>query len=55
MIYVAIFELMTEAVEQCGGVRACLIGFVAFIIMALSQDHVKGLFDVMPPSMVAEL
>jgi hypothetical protein len=46
MIYVAIFELMAEAVEQCGLGRSACIAALAFCAMTASQDHMKGiLFD----------
>lgn len=41
MIYVAIFELMAEAVEQCGTVRTGVTASIAFLLMTLSQDHMK--------------
>lgn len=46
MIYVAIFELMAEAVEQCGPVRTGVIATAAFFLMSASQEQMKGsIFD----------
>ena len=42
MIYVAIFELMAEAVDQCGGLRTGVTATLAFLLMAFSQEHMKG-------------
>lgn len=46
MIYVAVFELMTEAVEQCGTLRTGVMAAVAFFVMTVAQEKVKGnIFD----------
>jgi hypothetical protein len=46
MVYVAIFELMAEAVEQCGRLRTGAIVAIAFCLMTFSQERMKGsIFD----------
>lgn len=42
MIYVALFELMAEAVEQCGMMRTGVTATIAFALMTMSQEHMKG-------------
>lgn len=42
MVYVAVFELMAEAVEQCGGARTAVVAGLAFCLMTFSQEQLKG-------------
>ncbi len=42
MVYVAIFELIAEAIEQCGRVRTAIVAVLAFFIMTYAQDVVKS-------------
>lgn len=42
MSYVAVFELLTEAVEDSGPVATGITGVVAFGVMMLAQEVVKA-------------
>lgn len=46
MVYVALFELVTEAVEQCGRARTVATSTVAFFLMLYAQYAVKGNMNI---------
>ena len=49
MTYVAFFELLSEAIEDCSLPTTVVCGIVAFIVMLVLQDMVK---DGVDPSAV---